>query len=102
MVWHLDVVRAFLVDSGSAAKPGGTGETFDWDAAAPVLAEIKRIGRVVAAGGLSAENIAEAIAILKPWGVDVVSGVEARPGKKDPGKVRAFVRAVREIDRKVS
>ena len=44
---------------------------------------------------------AEAMEILQPWGVDVVSGVEARPGKKDPEKVRAFVRAVREMDRKV-
>jgi phosphoribosylanthranilate isomerase len=49
---------------------------------------------------LTAENVGEAMQILKPWGVDVVSGVEARPGKKDPEKVRAFVKAVREMDRK--
>ena len=57
--------------------------------------------KLIVAGGLNSENVGEAINILKPWGVDVVSGVEAAPGKKDPEKVRAFVRAVREIDRKV-
>jgi phosphoribosylanthranilate isomerase len=58
--------------------------------------------KLVVAGGLTPENVTQAIGILKPWGVDVVSGVEARPGRKDPEKVRAFVRAVREIDRKTS
>jgi phosphoribosylanthranilate isomerase len=100
MMWGPDSVRTFLLDSGTSSKPGGTGKVFDW--AAPVVDEIKKVGRVVAAGGLTPENVIEAIEILKPWGVDVVSGVEAAPGKKDPEKVRAFVRAVREFDRKVS
>jgi phosphoribosylanthranilate isomerase len=56
----------------------------------------------VVAGGLTAENVGEAMGILRPWGVDVASGVEARPGKKDAEKVRAFVRSVREMDRKTS
>jgi phosphoribosylanthranilate isomerase len=56
---------------------------------------------LVVAGGLRPDNVGEAIHILKPWGVDVASGVEARPGKKDPEKVQAFVRAVREMDRRV-
>ena len=70
--------------------------------AIPVLDDIKRIGNVVVAGGLTPANVVDAIEILKPWGVDVVSGVEASPGKKDPEKVRAFVNAVRTIDRKTS
>jgi len=101
MIWNPDSVEAFLVDSGTASNHGGTGEVFDWGTAVPDLEDIKRLGRIVVAGGLRPDNVAEAMAILEPWGVDVVSGVEASPGKKDPEKVRAFVRAVREMDRRV-
>ncbi len=101
MMWHPDVVQAFLLDSGTSSTFGGTGEVFNWRNSAAALGEIKRFGRVVAAGGLTGANVSEAIEILRPWGVDVASGVEERPGKKDPEKVRAFVRAVREMDRKV-
>jgi phosphoribosylanthranilate isomerase len=100
MRWRPDVVHAFLVDSGGGSKPGGTGKTFDWGESGPILKKIKARGNVVAAGGLTPENVSMALSILKPWGVDVVSGVETRPGKKDPEKVRAFVRAVRSADRK--
>jgi phosphoribosylanthranilate isomerase len=92
-------VRAILLDSGTAKQAGGTGEAFDWTKAETVLSAVEEFEFVVA-GGLTPENVGEAIGILKPWGVDVASGVEARPGKKDPEKVRAFVRAVREMDRK--
>jgi phosphoribosylanthranilate isomerase len=102
MMWHPDVVHAFLVDSGDSSKLGGTGTTFDWHTSGCTLENIKKLGRVVAAGGLTPQNVGEALAILKPWGVDVASGVEARPGKKDPEKVRAFVKAVRDIDRRTS
>jgi len=98
MLWRPDLVYAFLADSGNAASPGGTGKLFDWSACKPSLEVISRLGRVVVAGGLTPANVGEAMRILKPWGVDVSSGVEARPGKKDPEKVKAFVRAVREAD----
>ena len=93
----------FCLDSGTFKQPGGTGKTFDWLRAAPVVAELQQGGlKVVVAGGLTPENVGGAIGTLHPWGVDVVSGVEAAPGKKDPEKVRAFVRAVREFDREAS
>ena len=101
MMWHPESVYAFLVDSGTPSKHGGTGESFDWKGAIPVLDSIKKIRKVIAAGGLTSTNVREALGVLQPWGVDVASGVEASPGKKDPEKVRAFVKAVRDFDRKV-
>jgi phosphoribosylanthranilate isomerase len=98
-MWDPDVVHAFLVDSGTPSKQGGTGKVFDWKASIRTVDEIGRFGQLALAGGLTPGNVAEAIGILKPWGVDVVSGVEARPGKKDPEKMRAFVKAVRDAER---
>ncbi len=86
-------IDAILVDSRTATAPGGTGQTYDWLAAGKSLfqnAELRK-HRLVAAGGLTPENVAEAIATLRPWGVDVVSGVEVARGHKDPAKVRAFI-----------
>jgi phosphoribosylanthranilate isomerase len=91
-----------LLDSGFPEKRGGTGKTFAWAEARWLVSQLMRQHPVVIAGGLTASNVTRAAEFLKPWGVDVVSGVEASPGKKDPEKVRAFVRAVRECDRKVS
>ncbi len=94
-------VPTIVLDSGSLRSPGGTGRSFDWKGAVPLSSEMRKNGvKLVVAGGLTPENVGEAIEILRPWGVDVVSGVEVRPGKKDPEKVRAFVKAVRDFDRK--
>ncbi len=93
-------VNAVFFDSGTPQLPGGTGKAFDWNSAAPAIEAISKDANVVVAGGLTPANVGEAIRILKPWGVDVASGVEARPGKKDPKKVRAFIEAVRQADEK--
>ncbi|MDE3200118.1 MAG: phosphoribosylanthranilate isomerase [Acidobacteriota bacterium] len=91
-------VDGILVDSRTATAVGGTGIPFDWAEAAQTVFRIatEHGTRIVAAGGLSPVNVAEAIATLKPWGVDVVSGVEAEPGRKDPEKVRKFVENARK------
>ncbi|MGD0890803.1 MAG: phosphoribosylanthranilate isomerase [Terracidiphilus sp.] len=100
---HDPHVDAVMVDSWSATAVGGTGVTFDWAAARLTLFDGAQHGsqnRLVAAGGLNPENVAEAISLLEPWGVDVVSGVEAAPGRKDPQKVADFVARARAASRK--
>ncbi len=92
-------LKAIFVDSGTAQQPGGTGKTFNWTAANRGIAVLCNGFPVVVAGGLNAGNVTEAISILKPWGVDVSSGVESAPGKKDAVKVKAFVSAVRGAER---
>lgn len=101
MMWDPDAVHAFLLDSSFGGQPGGTGQPFDWAASQAATKVIKSLANVILAGGLTPANVSEAMRILQPWGVDVASGVEASPGRKDPQKVRAFVAAVREADRKV-
>jgi phosphoribosylanthranilate isomerase len=88
---HID---AILLDSRSARAVGGTGVAFDWQLARHSLQQLAPM-RLVAAGGLNPANVAEAIATLRPWGVDAVSGVESAPGRKDPAKVREFVTRAR-------
>ena len=95
-----DVLFALLLDSHTDSQPGGTGQRFDWIAARTVAPAFNAICRTVVAGGLEASNVDVAMTLLHPWGVDVSSGVEARPGKKDPDKVRAFIDAVHRADRK--
>ena len=98
-----DRVAAVLFDSGTSGRPGGTGKMFDWRSAVPMTALMGRAGvRFIVAGGLTPGSVVDAMTELAPWGVDVASGVEATPGKKDPDKVRAFVKAVRDADRKTS
>lgn len=95
---HVDGV---LIDSRTAAAVGGTGVAFDWAAAASALVQSEEVRKhLVAAGGLNPANVAEAIATLRPWGVDVVSGVEDAPGRKDPAKVREFVARARAAESK--
>lgn len=72
----------------------GLGETVDWQRAATMA----RRGRMILAGGLSAENVAEAVRVVRPYGVDVSSAVEAQPGRKDPGLIRQFIRAARAAE----
>ena len=91
---------AVLVDSGNATNPGGTGRTFDWEQARGMVQGIGFTVPVIIAGGLNPVNVAEAVKLFQPFGVDVSSGVEARPGKKDPDKVRAFVEAARQAGKK--
>jgi phosphoribosylanthranilate isomerase len=93
---HVDAV---LVDSRTAAAVGGTGVAFDWDEARRTVFSNAGKLKLIAAGGLNPENVAEAIATLRPWGVDVVSGVEAMPGRKDAEKVREFLVRARAADR---
>ena len=99
---YREVVDGILLDSGSPAERGGTGKRFAWKEAAGVLSGIPNGTPVIVAGGLSPENVSEAIATLHPWGVDVVTGVESEPGKKDPEKVRAFIEAARKASASAS
>jgi phosphoribosylanthranilate isomerase len=81
-----------LLDSHTAGKRGGSGRVFDWSLSRPVSKP------VWLAGGLNAENVARAISIVRPFAVDVSSGVEASPGIKDATRIMAFVSAVREVE----
>ena len=91
---------AFLLDSGSTASPGGTGKTFDWEKTRSAIQELSFLVPIIVAGGLNPGNVAEAMRVFQPFGVDVASGVESAPGKKDAQKVRDFVTAVRKAERK--
>ena len=95
-------IFAILLDSNTDGLAGGTGTAFDWHGTYEMVQALTLTVPIIVAGGLTPINVSTAVKLLQPFGVDVASGVEARPGKKDPEKVRAFVRAVREIDRKSS
>lgn len=82
---------ALLIDAYRAGEYGGTGQTGDWSLAATIAKQYP----ILLAGGLTPDNVADAIRQVQPWGVDVASGVEASPGKKDAAKMRAFVTAAR-------
>ena len=86
---------AYLLDAFDPDRLGGTGKTFDWSAAR----EAKRYGPIILAGGLTPENVGRAVRVVRPFAVDVASGVESAPGIKDAAKLRAFFAAVAEADR---
>jgi phosphoribosylanthranilate isomerase len=83
-----------LLDAYSPRKPGGTGETFDWE----IAARHPSSPPVVLSGGLTPDNVGEAIEVARPFAVDVASGTEAAPGVKDPAKLTAFAQAVEAAD----
>ena len=86
--------NAFLLDTYDAAVPGGTGKTFDWKLAG----EAKHFGTIILAGGLTPENVGQAIRAVRPFAVDVANGVESAPGRKDPARLRAFFAAVEDME----
>ena len=88
-------VPAFIVDAFDAQQFGGTGLRADWEIAAQIAHEFP----ILLAGGLNVDNVAEAIRAVRPWGVDVSSGVERAPGVKDHDKVRRFIRAAQDRPR---
>jgi len=94
---YAGAVDALLVDGYSPASHGGAGVRFDWQAVAARLGELSPGMKLIAAGGLRPDNVAEAVRILRPHAVDVSSGVESAPGQKDPQAVRDFVRAVQSL-----
>jgi phosphoribosylanthranilate isomerase len=87
---------AFLFDAATTGQYGGTGRTTDWD----VARRAAKDHRIILAGGLKVENVAAAVRIVRPYGIDVASGVELRPGKKDHGRLREFIQEVRRGEKK--
>ena len=87
---------AFLFDAAHTDQYGGTGRTTDWD----VARRASSSHRIILAGGLKVENVAAAVRIVRPYGIDVASGVETSPGKKDHGLLREFIQEVRRAERK--
>jgi phosphoribosylanthranilate isomerase len=90
-VAQLGVADRLLIDSRVGAAMGGTGVAFDWAVASKVFASAPAEVQLIVAGGLTPENVALAISRLRPWGVDVSSGIEASPGRKDPARLTHFI-----------
>lgn len=88
-------IDAILLDSGSAHQRGGTGISFAWEEVLPLAAAIRDAMPLIIAGGLNSQSVSQALRLFDSWGVDVVSGVEREPGKKDEARLHDFVAAVR-------
>jgi phosphoribosylanthranilate isomerase len=93
-VSHIGPGVTVVLDAHDPIQHGGTGRTVDWTRAADIAATHS----VLLAGGLTPQNVGEAVRLVRPFGVDVASGIEERPGIKDPQAMKAFVAAVREAD----
>ena len=87
----------FLLDALVSGSYGGTGKTANWEQACLLAAKYP----LMLAGGLNAENIAEAVSRVGPWGIDVASGVESAPGRKDPLKLKQFIRNARTAEKQI-
>jgi phosphoribosylanthranilate isomerase len=94
---HYSAASAFLLDASQAGQYGGTGHTIDWALARRAAAS----HRIILAGGLKPENVAAAIRMVRPYAVDVASGVESKPGKKDHARLRDFVEEVRRAEKQL-
>lgn len=94
-IWKDGLVRRVLVDSTVGGASGGTGVRFDWTAARRVFLQPPGGLKLILAGGLTPQNVAAAVRELQPWGVDVASGVEAEPGRKDPARMAEFLKNAR-------
>jgi phosphoribosylanthranilate isomerase len=86
-------VAGFLLDAYSPEAYGGTGKSFNWE----IARDAKKYGSVILAGGLTPDNVRQAVEAVKPYAVDVSSGVEAAPGRKDPDKVREFIKMAKGV-----
>ncbi|MBI3653402.1 MAG: phosphoribosylanthranilate isomerase [Acidobacteria bacterium] len=86
---------AFLLDAKVKGEYGGTGQRFDWQ----IAIEAKKFAPIILAGGINQENVAEALRLVRPFAIDVCSGVEAEPGRKDLPKLREFMKTVEQANR---